>query len=80
MGIKDVRDAFLSASADLRCTDCELHTEPDFNNSQRLVIRGFHADGTPFALDSGPFDPRHSPIEKARAMGQEALKKRPGFR
>lgn len=75
MGIKDVRDAFLEAGqGKLRCTDCQLHTIQDGNNSQRLLVAGFDALGTPFELDSGPFDPMADPNAEARAMAVKFLK------
>lgn len=74
MGIQDVRNAFLSAGlGKLRCTDCQLHTLQDGNNSQRLLIIGFDAAGAPFELDSGPFDPKTNPNDHARAMATKFL-------
>lgn len=75
MGIQDVRNAFLEAGqGELRCSDCQLHTIQDGNNSQRLVIIGFDAVGTPFNLDSGPFDPKTNPNDHAREMAAKFLK------
>lgn len=80
MGIKEVRDAFVQAAqGQLHCRDCELSTVQDGNNSQRLVIRGMSSDGRPFELDSGPFDPKTSPILKAQSLAQEALAGKMGF-
>lgn len=78
MGIQDVRNAFLAGGqGKLHCTDCQLHTEPDGNNSQRLIITGFDGGGVRFSLDSGPFDPKVSPNEQARAMAIKFLAKPP---
>lgn len=75
MGIQDVRNAFLSAGlGKLRCNDCQLHTISDGNNSQRLLISGFDANGAVFQLDSGPFDPKTNPNDKARDMATKFLK------
>ena len=81
MGIQDVRNAFLSAGeGKLRCNDCQLSVIQDGNNSQRLRISGFDANGATFDLDSGPFDPKTPPHVKAAEMAREVLKKGPGFR
>jgi len=82
MGIQDVRNAFLSAGeGKLRVTDCHLKTEPDGNNSQRLLINGFHQNGAAFQLDSGPFDPKVAPHVKAAQMAKDWLQKQQaGFR
>jgi hypothetical protein len=78
MGIQDVRNAFLSAGlGKLRCNDCQLHTMPDGNNSQRLLINGFDMNGAVFQLDSGPFDPKTNPNDKAKAMATKFLKDHP---
>jgi len=79
MGIKDVRDAFIAAgNGKLRCRTCELHTVPDGNNSQRLLIEG-EMEGKPFSYDSGPFDPKMPPALKAQAMAKEVLAGTMGF-
>lgn len=78
MGIQDVRNAFIAAGkGKLRCTECEHHTVPDGNNSQRLIINGFDAAGTPFSLDSGPFDPSINPNMQARSMAEAFIKGQP---
>lgn len=78
MGIQDVRNAFLSSGlGKLRCNDCQLHTVSDGNNSQRLLISGFDASGSPFQLDSGPFDPKTSPNDQAKAMATKFLRDHP---
>lgn len=80
MGIQDVRNAFLQAGqGKLRCTDCQLHTMSDGNNSQRLLINGFDMNGAVFQLDSGPFDPKTNPTEIARKMASGVLNKPVGF-
>lgn len=80
MGIQDIRNAFLRASNDkLRVTDCELHTIQDGNNSQRLIINGFDMNGATFELDSGPFDPKTSPLIKAQEMARGVQSKPAGF-
>ena len=81
MGIADIRNAFMDAGqGQLNCTTCEMHTIQDGKNSLRLIISGIHSSGTPFSLDSGPFDGRMPPADKARAMAAEVLKDPPGFR
>jgi hypothetical protein len=80
MGIQDVRNAFLQAgNGKLRCNDCRLSTIQDGNNSQRLLINGFDMNGATFELDSGPFDPKTSPLLKAQEMARVVLSKPAGF-
>ena len=80
MGIQDVRNAFIAAgSGNLSLGRCELHTVQDGNNSQRLMVDGT-VNGQPFELDSGPFDPRTPPQQKAAEMARKLMEKHPvGF-
>lgn len=74
MGIADIRSAFMDeVGAGWRLTDCELHTVPDGKNSQQLIINGVDNKGESFALDSGPFNPMQSPVDKAREMARGQL-------
>lgn len=78
MGIADVRDAFTSAGeGKLTCTAARLRYVQDGNNSQILEFDGIYQDGassTPFAITSGPFDPKMRPQDKAREMAEKFLK------